>query len=149
MVSNITPRLSEIIEDFQFAEGREKLELLLEYSERMPALPDWLKDQHKIMEQVPECMTPVFVHNEIEAGGMVFYFDIPRESPTVRGYAALLGEGLRGASPEQVLGIPNDFYQQLGLQEVLTHQRMNGISALLAHMKQLALKQIQGELRNA
>lgn len=137
----IPPRLSQIIEDFSGLEGQEKLELLLEYSEKMPPLPDWL-DKDTNMEQIHECMTPVFVHAETENGGMVFYFDVPPESPTVRGYAAILGEGLRGVRPEEILNIPPNFYQQMGLHTVLTTQRLNGIHAIMAHLKRLAKAQL-------
>jgi cysteine desulfuration protein SufE len=69
---------------------------------------------------------------------MVYYFDVPPESPTVRGYAAILGEGLRGATPEQVANLPGDFFQDMGLHKVLSHQRLRGISAILAYLKRLA-----------
>jgi cysteine desulfuration protein SufE len=138
-VGTLPARLNEIIDDFQFVEGREKIELLLEYSKNMPPLPDWLRDEHDQMESVPECMTPVFVKADLKEGGMHFYFDVPRESPTVRGYAAILAEGLAGVTPEEVLAVPNDFFHQMGLDKVLTSQRLNGMSAILAHMKRLAL----------
>jgi cysteine desulfuration protein SufE len=138
----IPARLAEIIEDFQLAEGREKLDMLLEYSEQLLPLPERFKQQHEAMDHVEECMTPVFVQAELNNGRMSFYFDVPRESPTVRGYAALLEQGLRDVTPEQVLQVPADFYIQLGLHHVLTQQRMHGISAILAHMKQLALQHI-------
>jgi cysteine desulfuration protein SufE len=138
----IPPRLAEIIEDFRMAESREKLDMLLEYSEQLAPLPERFKQQHQAMDHVEECMTPVFVQAEMSDGHMSFYFDIPRESPTVRGYAALLEQGLRDATPEQVLKVPADFYIELGLHQVLTQQRMRGISAILAHMKQLALQYI-------
>jgi cysteine desulfuration protein SufE len=73
---------------------------------------------------------------------MIFYFDIPPESPTVRGYAALLGEGLRGATPQQIVNLPGDFYQQMGLHSVLTGQRLRGIGAILAYMKRLAAQKM-------
>ncbi len=139
----IPPRLQEIIEDFEFCEGREKLELLIEFSERMPPLPDWLQDDRQHMDQVQECMTPVFVQAKTENGKMAFYFDVPPESPTVRGYAAILAEGLDGLPPEEILGVPADFYLKMGLDTVLTHQRLNGISAILAHIKRLALEAMQ------
>lgn len=142
MNGKIPERLNEIIEDFQFCEGREKLELLLEYSEKMPPLPDWLEGKHDRMDRVEECMTPVFVHAEQREGGMQFYFDVPPESPTIRGYAALLSEGLGGSTAEEVLQVPSDFYREMGLHQVLTSQRMQGISAILAHMKQLAIKEL-------
>jgi cysteine desulfuration protein SufE len=137
MTGPIPARLQEIVAEFGEAEGQDKLELLLEYSEKMPPLPDWLnKDTN--MEQVHECMTPVFVHAERENGRMVFYFDVPPESPTVRGYAAILGEGLYGATPEQIVNLPGDFFQDMGLHKVLSHQRLRGISAILAYLKRLA-----------
>jgi cysteine desulfuration protein SufE len=138
----LPPRLQEIVAEFGEAEGQEKLELLLEYSEKMPPLPDWLNKETN-MEQVHECMTPVFVHADRENGGMVFYFDVPPESPTVRGYAAILGEGLHGIPPEQVVNIPTDFYLAMGLHKVLSQQRLRGITALLAYLKRLAREQLQ------
>ncbi len=141
--SNAIPSgLNEIIEEFSWCEGQEKLELLLEYSEKMATLPDWL-DKETNMDQVHECMTPVFVHAESENGRMEFYFDVPPESPTVRGYAAILGEGLRGATPEEILKVPGNFYQQMGLHKVLSMQRLNGISAILVHLKRLAQQEIK------
>lgn len=139
----IPSRLTEIIDEFQYSEGREKLELLLYYSERMPPMPEGIEGSGDELRQVHECMTPVFVYAETEDDKMHFYFDVPPESPTVRGYASLLAEGLDGATAEQVLGVPNDFYLQMRLQEVLTNQRMNGISAILTHMKRLALESIE------
>lgn len=140
----IPPKLNEIIEVFQEAQGREKLELLLQYSEQMPPLPDWLQKRRNLMDQVDECMTPVFVHSETKDGKMYFYFDVPPQSPTIRGYAALLSEGLSGSTPEEIVRVPADFYQLMGLNQVLTNQRLNGMGAILAHMKALALKDIEG-----
>lgn len=140
---DLPEKLAKIVEDFQWCEGREKLELLLQLSERMSPLPDWLRDSHEQMDEVPECMTPVYVYAETHDGKMSFYFDVPPQSPTVRGFATILGEGLEGTSPEQVLKVPGDFYQAMGLHLVLTHQRLNGLSAILAHMKQLALRELQ------
>ena len=140
---NIPTRLQEIITDFQISQDSEKLELLLEFAERMPGLPDHISASKDQFEEIPECMTPVSVHSETNSGRMTFYFDVPPESPTIRGYAALLADGLEGSTPEAVLSIPGDFYRQMGLDRVLSHQRLNGIAAILAHIKRMALQAIQ------
>ena len=137
-------KLQEIVEEFEYCEGREKIELLLAYAERLPELPEWLRDEHDTMEQVEECMTPVFVKASLQDGGMTFYFDVPQESPTVRGFAAVMAEGLGGATPSQVLAVPNDFFFAMGLDRVLTMQRLNGMSAILAYMKRLAVQAEEG-----
>ncbi len=139
----LPPRLAEIVDDFSLAEGREKLEMLLQYSDSLPPVPDWLKGKENEMETVPECMTPVLAAAEVKDGGMVYHFIVPPESPTTRGYAAILAEGLRGATPEEVLNVSPDFFLQMGLQQVLTSQRLNGMAALVAHVKRLALEHLK------
>jgi cysteine desulfuration protein SufE len=136
--TNMPEPLAEIVEEFELSEGREKIEMLVDFSERMPPLPDRFAQDPNCMEEVPECMTPVFVTAETVDGGMHFYFDVPPESPTVRGLASLLSQGLDGATPEQVLQVPNDFLNRMGLEEILSMQRLKGFSSILAHMKRLA-----------
>jgi sulfur transfer protein SufE len=87
----------------------EKIETLVAYSETLPPIPDRLKDQRDKMDDVPECMTPVCLLGEKEAdGGVNFYFDIPPQSPTVRGLASILASGLNGMKPEEILSVPGD-----------------------------------------
>lgn len=135
----VPERLREIIEEFRESDRSEKLELMLDYADRLPPLPEQLRG-HAGMEQVHECMSPVFVHAELEGGGVVFHVDVPQEAPTTRGYAAILAEGLRGVAPQAVLAVPADFFQEMGLHQILSPQRLNGISAILAHMKRQALR---------
>jgi len=143
MDSVIPKPLQAIVDDFSLCEGPEKLELLIQYAETLPPLPEWLREDLSKMDSVPECMTPVFLQAENQSGKMIFHFEVPAESPTVRGFAALMKEGLDGATPEQILKVPGDFFYAMGLQDVLSFQRLNGISAILAHMKQLAVKAMQ------
>lgn len=133
------PALQTIVEEFQDASPPERLDYMVDYSESLPDLPAWLHDQRHRMEQVHECQTPVFLHAALEDGGVHFYFDIPPESPTVRGYASILATGLNGAAPEQVLATPDEVYNLLGLQEVVSHLRLRGLHALMGYMKRKTL----------
>jgi cysteine desulfuration protein SufE len=142
MSADLPVRLAAIVEDFNLCEGREKLELLLQYAESLPPLPGWLEGKQAEMEAVPECMTPVSVAAEERGGGMVFHFSVPAESPTVRGYASIMASGLNGATPQEVLALPADFYLSMGLQEVVSAQRLNGMAAIVAHVKRLAAQKI-------
>jgi cysteine desulfuration protein SufE len=143
-MSNLPPKLQEIVEDFASMTREEKIETLVAYSESLPPLPDRLKEQRDRMEPVPECMTPVFLHGEKGQDGRIqFYFDIPPQSPTVRGLASILASGLNGSKPEEVLSVPADFFLPMNLQEAISQQRINGFIGVLAHMKQTAVKLIQ------
>lgn len=141
-MTQLPERLQEIIDDFAALEGQEKLEYLMELSEQLPPLPEWLAARRDEMDMVHECMTTVFVHaTRDDDGRLTFYLDVPPESPTVRGYATILSEGLAGTTVEEVMAVPTEFYLAMGLQQVLSGQRLTGIGAILAHMKRLAGEQ--------
>ncbi len=143
-MSNLPPKLQEIVDDFASMTREEKIETLVAYSESLPPLPDRLKEERAKMDTVPECMTPVFLFGERQPdGGITFYFDIPPESPTVRGLAAILASGLNGATPEEILSVPADFFLPMNLQEAISQQRINGFTGVLAHMKQAAVRQLE------
>jgi cysteine desulfuration protein SufE len=127
--------LQTIIYEFREVLPRERLELLLEYADSLPDLPARLHDKRDNMEQIHECQSPVFLHTEIEQGKVYFYLDIPREAPTVRGYASILVEGSNGASPAVIQAMPEDVYLLLGLHEAITPQRLRGLHALAVYMK--------------
>lgn len=140
----LPPALREIVEDFRAVQPAERLEYLLDFAMGMPDLPERLHTQRDQMEQVHECQTPVFVFTEIDNGTVHFYIDVPRESPTVRGYAAIVAEGLDGASLDEVLQTPEDIHLLLGLHEAISHQRLRGLHALMGYLKRQVVKKIQG-----
>ena len=137
----IPQKLQEIVDDFALASREEKVEMLIQYAESLPALPERLQGERDKMEAVPECMTPVFLFGEKQTdGSLFFHFDIPPQSPTVRGLAAILAHGLNGAKPEEIISVPTDFYAPMNLQEAISFQRLNGFQGVLAHMKQAAVR---------
>jgi cysteine desulfuration protein SufE len=119
----------------------EKLETLVGYAETMPTLPERFKKDRDKMEPVPECMTPVFLAAEKqEDGGIMFYLDIPPQSPTVRGLASILTNGLNGSTMQEILSVPGDFFLPMKLDEAISQQRLNGFIGVLSHMKQAAVR---------
>ncbi len=137
----IPSNLQDIVDDFAGMTREEKLETLLAYAESFPDLPERLRRQFDQMEDVPECMTPVRLLAEQQPdGSLLFHFDIPPQSPTVRGLASILASGLNGCQPEEILAVPADFYLPMRLEEAVTQQRITGFVGVLAHMKHAALQ---------
>lgn len=134
-IETLPATLREIVEEFRLAAPQERLEYLLDYAMEMPDLPDFLQEKRDQMDQVHECQTPVFVFTEVEDGAVRFYIDVPRESPTVRGYAAIVSEGLNGATTDEVLSTPDDVHMLLGLHEAISHMRLRGLHALMGYLK--------------
>ncbi|HJR91661.1 MAG TPA: SufE family protein [Acidimicrobiia bacterium] len=131
------PSRLQTIVDVLAASPREfRLEALLDYSKRIPDLPPRFADDPSLLEAVPECQTPFFLATEIDDDGAAhMFFSAPPESPTVRGFAGLLLDGLEGLPPEEILAVPNDFYVGMGLEEVVTPLRMRGMGAILGRIK--------------
>ena len=134
--TSVPEKLQKIVDTFSQAPKPLRLQLLLEYSKKVPPLPEHLAENRGALEQVHECQTPFFVATEYpDDEHVVFHFDAPPEAPTTRGFAGILAAGLSGASPAAVLNTPNDFYNAMGLGEVISPLRLRGMSAIIGRLK--------------
>ena len=132
----LNPRLAEIVEDFTSLPGKERLQLLLEFSDDLSALPERYAGHRDLLEQVPECQSPLFLAVEVDDGDAVhLFFDAPPEAPTTRGFAGILQAGLDGLDADEVLATPDEFTGQLGLTELVSPLRLGGMSAMLSRIK--------------
>jgi cysteine desulfuration protein SufE len=129
-------RLQVIVDQFAAAPKELRVHALLDYSRRVPPLPEELAGDRARLERVHECQTPFFLATEIDEDGAVhLFFDCPPEAPTVRGFAGILREGLEGESWQDVVEVPPNFYSGMGLQEVVSALRLRGMGAILARLK--------------
>ena len=138
----LNPRLQEIVDDFHDVPDKDRLQLLLEFSQDLPALPERYAGNRDRMEPVPECQTPLFVAVEVEPDEIVhLYFDAPAESPTTRGFASILHAGLDGLDADEVLATPPEFSGQLGLSDLVSPLRLRGMAAMLSRIKRQVIQQ--------
>ena len=136
MTAALNPRLQEIADDFNSMPGKDRLQLLLEFSGELPALPGRYAEQHDLLEPVPECQSPLFLAVEVDPDSVVhLFFEAPPEAPTTRGFASILHAGLDGLTADEVLATPAEFTSQLGLQDLVSPLRLRGMAAMLARIK--------------
>ena len=131
--------LAEIVEDFHAVSTADRLQLLLEFSRGLPALPERYADHPELLEPVPECQSPIFLVTEVEGAGddaaVRLFFSAPPEAPTTRGFAGILREGLDGLPASEVLGVPDDVCSRLGLDEAVSPLRLRGMTGMLGRIK--------------
>ena len=134
--TSLHPRLQEIADEFRAVPEPDRLQLLLEFAQELPPLPERYAAHRDLLEPVPECQTPLFLAVELDAGAAVhLFFDAPAESPTTRGFAGILHAGLDGLGVDEVLATPGEFASQFGLQDLVSPLRLRGMAAMLARIK--------------
>ena len=136
MNDTLPEALEEIKTDFRELGLKDRLQLLLEFSNELPALPAHYAEHPDLLERVEECQSPVFIFVDVDSDRLVaLYATAPPESPTTRGFASILVQGLAGLTVEQVLAVPDDYPSDLGLTEAVSPLRIRGMTAMLGRIK--------------
>jgi cysteine desulfuration protein SufE len=136
-------KIDDIVAEFADLDPRERLELLLEFAENLPPLPQrYQAERDAGLHRVPECQTPVFIWVELPEGKIQIHADVAPEAPTVKGFVGILVDSYNGQPPATVLATPPDLLQRLGLMESLGMVRMRGLAAIQHHIRQQILKSV-------
>lgn len=134
--TTLPARLAETREDFLALGVKDRLQLLLEFSNELPALPERYADHPDLLERVVECQSPVYIFVELDDDGLVhMHATAPAESPTTRGFASILAQGLEGLTADEVFAVPDDYPQSLGLGEAVSPLRVRGMTGMLGRAK--------------
>ena len=124
-----------LIEDFQAIGVKDRLNLLLEFSENLPALPERYVGHPDLLERVEECQSPIFLFVEVSGGLVHLFFSAPPEAPTTRGFASILHSVIDGLTIQEVLDFDDDFPSKIGLTEAVSPLRIRGMRGMLARIK--------------
>ncbi|TBN56804.1 SufE family protein [Glaciihabitans arcticus] len=136
MTDRLPAALEQIRADFLDLGIKDRLQLLLEFSNELPELPAQYADHPDLFERVEECQSPVFIFVEVDEARVVHLFAMaPKEAPTTRGFASILVQGLANLTVDEVLDVPDDFPNTIGLTEAVSPLRIRGMTALLGRTK--------------
>ena len=136
MVSNLPLALEAIVSELGNADRQERIELLIDFAKSLPPLPEKLAAFKDAAHRVEECQSPVYLFVDVTPDQHVeFHADAPIEAPTVRGFVAILVEGLSGATAQQVLSLQDDLVERIGLAEILGMLRVRGLHGVLRRIK--------------
>ena len=132
---NLTPQAQEIIDSFNDVPDSQKLELLLEYANALPELPNKYSEHPDLLERVEECQSPVYLFVEVHDGVASIYLTAPLEAPTTRGFASILQLALDNQPCDQVLNFDDSFVMNLGLTNLVSPLRIRGMHGMLHRIK--------------
>ncbi|GDX95924.1 cysteine desufuration protein SufE [Planctomycetia bacterium] len=133
---SVSEKVAEIVGEFADLDGREKLELLVDYANGLPPLPAAYEARKAVEDRrVHECQTPVFLWTECESGKARLVAEVAPEAPTVKGFVAILAAAVNGRPVEEVAAIPDDLLDRIGLAPVLGILRARGLQAITVRIK--------------
>lgn len=127
--------LDDIVSELGEADRQERIEMLIDFAKSLPPLPDHLAAFKDADHRVEECQSPVFLFVATAGDRVEIHAEAPMEAPTVRGFVAILVEGLSGATVEDVLALRSDLVERIGLPEILGMLRVRGLGGVLARLK--------------
>jgi cysteine desulfuration protein SufE len=124
-----------VIEFKEIDDWRERYRAIIEIGEELAPFPEEFRTDENLIK---ECQNKVWLASAFVDGCVIFYAD--GESQIVKGLAAILVSLYSYHNPSEILDTPADFIPELKLGENLTRNRSNGLAALVARIKQSALK---------
>jgi cysteine desulfuration protein SufE len=133
--AQLPPGLAAVAADFADTPREMRLELLLEYADRLQPLPEKYIAQIDLMERVQECQSPLYAIAELNSNAVQIHATAPPESPTTRAFASIMQLGLNGLTAEEVLAVPASAPLQLGITDLVSPLRMRGATGLLARIQ--------------
>lgn len=133
--THVPAALAEFRDDFLELPETDRLPLLLEFANELPAVPDAIAAHPEMCERVAECQSPVYIHVEVSDGVVTMHATAPPEAPTTRGFASILVQGISGLTADEVLAIPDDYPQSIGLTKLVSPLRIGGMTGMLMRVK--------------
>lgn len=133
--THVPDTLAEIRNDFLELPEDERLQLLLEFSNELPQVSAEVASHPEMGERVAECQSPVYIYVEVAADVVTMHATAPPESPTTRGFASILVQGITGLTSDEVLAIPDDYPQSIGLTRAVSPLRIGGMTGMLMRVK--------------
>jgi len=131
--------IDEIISTFNSVDRELRLQLLLDYAKKLPAVPPGLETDAE-SARIHECQTPVWLWLVPENGSVRVHAKVAEEAPTVQGFLSIIAQGYEGASAEELASVPSDLVERLGLGDLIRMNRAIGLHAVTDRVRREARK---------
>lgn len=148
-MADMPPGLKTLLEDFQFAERAERIDMLIEYADRFEEVPESIATRPFPEENhVQKCESEAYVWAEdLPDGTLKFHFAV--ENPqglSAKAWAVIMDETLSGQPLEAVADVPCDSVFTVFGKDVSMGKGMGlmGITDLVTTFARQRLKARQG-----
>ena len=112
----------------------ERYQKIIALGRALPPLPEEFRTD---ANKVRGCSSTVWLHATSEDGKVVFHADSDAAIP--KGLVALLMHVYSGHTPQEILAAPPEFIEEMGLNQNLSSNRANGLTAMVKQLMAYAM----------
>lgn len=135
MKKSIPDIQQELVDEFgMFTDRMQKYEYIIEMGKDLEPLPD---DKKVDSALVKGCQSQVWLHADQQDD--VVKFEADSDAFIVRGLVSMLLRLFDGQSKKEVANANLDFIKEIGLQDMLSPTRANGLASMIKQMKLYAI----------
>ena len=125
----------EIVEEFSLFENKnDKYNYIIDIGKSLSGLDDVYKLDSNLIKG---CQSKVWLITDVEDGKIIF--DGDSDAILVKGLVQMLIRILSGKSPDEIIETDLFFIKEIGLNQMLSMTRSNGLVSMVKQMKMYAL----------
>ena len=130
----IIDRITEMGENLKMLEGHDRLHYLIDKAKELQPLPDSAKTEDN---RIRGCASKLWlIGGEREDGTMMYQVD--GDAHISKGTAKVVTDIVNGAQRSEVANLTVESFTPLGIKELLTMQRQNGLGELIDRIIRIA-----------
>ena len=135
-MTQITEKIEYWGSNLKLLEGLDRFQYLIEQAK----IAKPMKEEYKIKEfQIHGCASKLWVVPELRQDRM--FLTVDSDAFITKGTAAIIADIFDGQSLSEILAVSKEDIKKLGIIEILTPQRQNGLSNMITTIQSYAGKQ--------
>ena len=119
-------KIKEYADEFSFLDGEERLMHLIDLAKRPTNLPKELRTEDR---KVNGCMSQIWVDVGLQNELVNVYYD--SDAMITKGITSVVADCFSGIPVEQAKALTKEDFEELGIKELLSAQRRNGLGSLI------------------
>ena len=130
----IIDKIQELGDNLKMLEGHDRLQYLVDKAKEVKALPDAAKTEEN---RIHGCASKLWIIGGADAEQRMNY-QVDGDAFITKGTAMVVTDIVNGAHRSEVANLTVDSFAPLGIRELLTMQRQNGLGELIARIIRIA-----------
>lgn len=119
-------KIDDYADEFSFLDGEERLVHLIDLAKRPTNLPEEMRTDDR---KVHGCMSQIWIDVGVREDLVRVYYD--SDAMITKGICSVVADCFSGIPVDEAKAIQKDDFERLGIKELLSAQRRNGLGSLI------------------